>query len=119
MLQDYDRGIESMSWATKLSLNDPGCTRTWPWPTNSRAAEDQADGHWNRYFDLQSKVPIPAFANYLETLAFEGLARLADAYPKGEAGRLDVQEPSPPDWPAGRGQVTSKPSNGSSICTIR
>jgi tetratricopeptide (TPR) repeat protein len=46
---------------------------------------DQADIHWNRYFDLvDARIPAPALANYHEALAFEGLTRLADLYTRKE-----------------------------------
>src|SRR5262249_33305108 len=38
-----------------------------------------------RYFDLlDRRVPVPAFPTYLESLAYEGLNRLADNYSKKE-----------------------------------
>jgi tetratricopeptide (TPR) repeat protein len=84
MLQEFDRAIDYFSWAIKLAPNDPWLHQNLALAYELRGQLDQADGHWNRYFDMQSRVPAPAVPNYRETLAYEGLNRLADAFSKKE-----------------------------------
>jgi tetratricopeptide (TPR) repeat protein len=81
MLQDFDRGIRYFGLALKLAGNDPWIHQNLALAYELQGRLEQADTHWNRYFDLlDSRVPTPPQPNYLETLAYEGLNRLADAY---------------------------------------
>lgn len=46
---------------------------------------DQAEGHWNHYFDLlEAALPRSMPPDHIPRLAFEGLSRLADVYGKKE-----------------------------------
>jgi tetratricopeptide (TPR) repeat protein len=85
MLQEFDRGINYFSWALKLAANDPWLHQNLALAYELKGQLDQADSHWNRYFDLlDRRVPTPAVPNYRETLAYEGLNRLADSFSKKE-----------------------------------
>jgi tetratricopeptide (TPR) repeat protein len=85
MLQDFDRGTRYFGAALKLNGNDPWLHQNMALAYELQGRLDQADTHWNRYFDLlDRKVPVPPAPNYLETLAYEGLNRLADMYQKKE-----------------------------------
>jgi tetratricopeptide (TPR) repeat protein len=83
MLQEYDRGINYFSWALKLVAHDPWLHQNLALAYELKGQLDQADSHWNRYFDLlDRRVPTPAVPNYREALAYEGLNRLADSFSK-------------------------------------
>jgi tetratricopeptide (TPR) repeat protein len=83
MLQDFDRGLRYFGAALKLSGNDPWLHQNVALAYELQGRLEQADTHWNRYFDLlDQRVPVPPLPNYLEKLAYEGLNRLADAYSK-------------------------------------
>ncbi len=83
MLQDFDRGLRYFGAALKLSGNDPYLHQNVALAYELQGRLEQADTHWNRYFDLlDQRVPAPPLPNYLEKLAYEGLNRLADAYSK-------------------------------------
>jgi tetratricopeptide (TPR) repeat protein len=82
MLQEFDRAVEYFSWALKLAPNDPWLHQNLALAYELQGQLDQADTHWNRYFEMQNRVPAPALANYRENLAFESLNRLADAFSK-------------------------------------
>jgi tetratricopeptide (TPR) repeat protein len=85
MLQDFDRGTRYFAAALKLAGNDPWLHQNMALTYELQGRLEQADTHWNRYFDLlDRKVPVPQTPNYLETLAYEGLNRLADTYTKKE-----------------------------------
>ncbi|HYT87483.1 MAG TPA: tetratricopeptide repeat protein [Gemmataceae bacterium] len=105
MLQDFDRGTRYFAAALKLAGNDAWLHQNMALAYELQGRLEQADTHWNRYFDLlDGKVPVPPLPNYLENLAYEGLNRLADAYQKKErwsnalqylqrANRLRPQDP--------------------------
>ena len=86
MLQDFEQAVVHFKTALKIAPTE----NAWLHQNLAVAYElqgrlEQADGHWNRYFDLLAKgIPIPPFANYLDNLAFEGLNRLADVYTRKE-----------------------------------
>src|SRR5439155_8157292 len=84
MLQEFERAIDYFSWAIKLSPSDPWLYQNLALGYELKGQLDQADGHWNRYFELQARVPVPQAANYRDNLAYEGLNRLADAFSKKE-----------------------------------
>jgi Flp pilus assembly protein TadD len=83
MQQDFDQAV----WYFKTALSRAG-DDAWLHQNLALAYEwqnrlDQADTHWNRYFELlDSRTPAPAIPAYQETLAFEGLSRLAENYTK-------------------------------------
>jgi tetratricopeptide (TPR) repeat protein len=84
MLQEFTRAISYFSWATKLSASDPWIHQNLALAHELRGQLDEADSHWNRYFELQSRAPVPDVPNYREVLAFEGLSRLAETFTKKE-----------------------------------
>jgi tetratricopeptide (TPR) repeat protein len=84
LLQEFDRAIEYFSWATKLAPGDPWVQQNLALAYELKGQLDQADSHWNRYFELQGRVPAPSLSNYRDCLAYEGLNRLADAFSKKE-----------------------------------
>lgn len=88
MLQEFDSAAEYFSWAIKLAPTDPYLHQNLALSYELKGQLDQADGPWNRYFELQNQVPTPALPNYRDTLAFEGLSRLADAFSKKERWHL-------------------------------
>lgn len=85
MLQDFDRGTRYFGAALKIAPNDAWLHQNMALAYELQGRLEHADTHWNRYFDLLDKrVPVPPLPNYLETLAYEGLNRLADVYSKKE-----------------------------------
>jgi tetratricopeptide (TPR) repeat protein len=84
MLQEYDRAIDYFSWAIKLLPSDPWLHQNLALAFELQGQIDQADTNWNRYFELQTRVPAPNIARYHENLAYEGLNRLADVFSKKE-----------------------------------
>jgi tetratricopeptide (TPR) repeat protein len=85
MQQDFDQGV----WYFNTALTKVG-DDAWLHQNLALAYEwqgrlDHADTHWNRYFDLlDRRTPAPPIHAYQETLAFEGLSRLAESYSKRE-----------------------------------
>ncbi len=85
MMQEFDAGIRYFQTALRMAGNDAWLHQNLALAFEYQGRLDQADTHWNRYFDLlDRKVPVPSLTNYLETLAYEGLNRLADTYQKKE-----------------------------------
>jgi Flp pilus assembly protein TadD len=86
MTQDFDSALRHFSAATKLVPNDPRLHQNVALTYELKGELGQADPHWNRYFDmLGDQVPVPPdIPNYLETLAYESLSRLAGRYSEKE-----------------------------------
>jgi tetratricopeptide (TPR) repeat protein len=85
MLQDFERGVRYLASALKLAPNDAWLHQNLALAYELQGRLGDADTHWNRYFDLlDRRVPVPELNGYLETLAYEGLNRLADTYSKKE-----------------------------------
>ena len=85
MMQEFETGIRYFSTALRLVGNDAWLHQNLALAYEYQGRLDQADTHWNRYFDLlDRKVPVPSLTNYLDTLAYEGLNRLAETYQKKE-----------------------------------
>jgi tetratricopeptide (TPR) repeat protein len=84
MLQDFDRAIRTFSAALKWSGPKAWLHQNLALAYEFKGRLDQAETHWNRYFDLLDSrtTPVPPLPNYLESLAFAGLCRLADTYSK-------------------------------------
>jgi tetratricopeptide (TPR) repeat protein len=81
MLQDFSRAAECFGSALADSINDPLLHQNLALAHELQGRLDLADRHWNRYFDLLDRnTPVPPLPNYLATLAFESLSRLADCY---------------------------------------
>jgi tetratricopeptide (TPR) repeat protein len=85
LTQDFDGAVRHFGAALKLTPNDAWLHQNLALAYELQNRLDQADVHWNRYFDLlDGRVPVPPLPTYLESLAFEGLSRLADVYSKKE-----------------------------------
>jgi tetratricopeptide (TPR) repeat protein len=85
MLQDFERALECFSAALLGANNDAWLHQNLALTHELQGRLDLADRHWNRYFDLlDRRTPVPPLLNYVETLAFESLNRLADLYSKKE-----------------------------------
>jgi Flp pilus assembly protein TadD len=83
MLQDFELGVWYFATALSKVGNDAWLHQNIALAHEWHGRLDQADTHWNRYFDLlDRRTPVPPLPNYLEALAFEGLVRLAEAYSK-------------------------------------
>src|SRR5262249_61543071 len=65
MLQDFDRGTRYFGAALSLTPNDAWLHQNFALAYELQGRLDQADTHWNRYFDLlDRKVPAPPLPNY-------------------------------------------------------
>jgi tetratricopeptide (TPR) repeat protein len=85
MLQDFERATECFATALTVTGNDPWLHQNLALTHELQGRLDLADRHWNRYFELlDRRTPVPPLPQYLETLAFESLNRLADCYSKKE-----------------------------------
>jgi tetratricopeptide (TPR) repeat protein len=85
MLQDFDLGVWYFNAALGKVGNDARLHQNLALAYEWQGRLDQADTHWNRYFDLLDRhTPAPPLPNYVEALAFEGLSRLADTCSKRE-----------------------------------
>jgi tetratricopeptide (TPR) repeat protein len=90
MLQDYERAVHYFGTALIRAGNDPWLHQNLALSHELQGRFDLADRHWCRYFDLidpknlvtASTLPLVPLPHYRETLAFEGLSRLADLYSK-------------------------------------
>jgi tetratricopeptide (TPR) repeat protein len=105
MAQDFVEGARHVAAALKLAGEDAWLHQNLALAHELDNRLDEADFHWNRYFDLlDGKVPAPDLPNYREGLAFEALVRLGELYSKREkwsaalpyvlrASRLRPQDP--------------------------
>ncbi len=86
MTQDFDSAITSFNAALKLSANDPRLHQNMALTYELQGDLNQADPHWNRYFDLlDDKLPAPPdIDDYKDSLAYESLSRLASRYSEKE-----------------------------------
>ncbi len=88
MLQNYDTAIRSFSRGLQLLGNNHWLHQNLAICYEMMKRMDKAELHWNRYFDLLDyRVPVPPNASpeeYLDDLAYAGLARLADIYYRDE-----------------------------------
>jgi tetratricopeptide (TPR) repeat protein len=84
MLQEFERAKEYFSWAIKLSPEDPWLHQNLALACELNDQMDEAESHWNRYFELQGRAPAPELSGYRDRLAYEGCNRLADAFSKKE-----------------------------------
>jgi tetratricopeptide (TPR) repeat protein len=85
MVQDFDRAIRTFTAALKTASNKAWLYQNLALVYEFKGRSDQAETHWNRYFDLlDGRTPAPPIPNYLELLAFAGLCRLAEMYSKQE-----------------------------------
>lgn len=82
MTLDYDSAVTHFSQAIKLAGDDPRLEQNLALTYELEGSLQQADPHWNRYFDLLGdQVPVPAdVPSYLDTLHYESLMRLATKY---------------------------------------
>lgn len=85
MLQDFDRAIRCFHAAIQWNGNDAWLYQNLALAYELQGRLDQAEMHWNRYFDLlDQNVPVPPISNYLEDLAFAGLNRLSEYFQRIE-----------------------------------
>ncbi len=85
LLQDFDMGVWYFDAALKKAGNDAYLHQNLALAYEWQGRLDHAEHHWDRYLDLlDRRTPTPNVPNYLETLAFAGLNRLADVYSKKE-----------------------------------
>jgi tetratricopeptide (TPR) repeat protein len=99
LTQDFDSGVRYFSAALKLSANDPRLHQNLALAHELNGQLAEADPHWNRYFDLLTteaettssrdgfvpRIPVPSdLPNYVQTLAYESLNRLAGRYTEKE-----------------------------------
>jgi Flp pilus assembly protein TadD len=84
--QDFDSGIRYFQSALKLSAHDPRLHQNMALAYELKGDMSRADPHWNRYFDLlDQRVPAPPdLPDYVNTLAYEGMGRLATQYTEKE-----------------------------------
>ncbi len=79
LLQDHQQGVWYFTAALTKAGPDARLHQNLALAHEWLGRLDQAETHWNRYFDLlDPSLPMPSLPNYLEALAFEGLSRLAD-----------------------------------------
>jgi tetratricopeptide (TPR) repeat protein len=86
LTQDFDTAARHFSGALKLTPNDPRLHQNLALTCEYKGDLAQAEPHWGRYFDLLGRhVPGPIdLPNYVETLTYEGLHRLARRYSEKE-----------------------------------
>ncbi len=85
LLQEYEQGVWYFTGAMTKAGPDVRLYQNLALAQEWLGRLDQAETQWNRFFDLLSpSLPSPALPNYPESLAFEGLSRLADSYARQE-----------------------------------
>jgi tetratricopeptide (TPR) repeat protein len=85
MLQDFDRGIRAFTAALKTTSNKAWLHQNLALAYEWKGRLDQAESHWNRYFDLLDyRAPVAPIPNYFESRTFAGLCRLAELFSKHE-----------------------------------
>jgi len=83
--QDFDHAAWYFNTALSRVGNDPWLHQNLALAYEWQGRLDHADTHWNRYFDALDRGTVaPSIPAYHETLAFEGLSRLAENYTKRE-----------------------------------
>jgi tetratricopeptide (TPR) repeat protein len=97
LTQDFDSGARYFTAALKIDGNDPRLHQNLALSHELQGNLTDADPHWNRFFDLLTAEPTGRSSgrrsDYVQTLAYEGLHRLA--------GRLAEKE----KWSAALGYV--------------
>jgi tetratricopeptide (TPR) repeat protein len=85
LAQEFPEAARHFAAALKLAGDDAWLHQNLALAHELQYRLDEADFHWNRYFDLlDGKVPAPDLPSYREALAFEALTRLAELYTKKE-----------------------------------
>jgi Flp pilus assembly protein TadD len=86
MTQDYDSAVTHFSQALKLAPDDPRLHQNLALTYELEGSLQQADPHWNRYFDLLGDrvAAPPDMERYPELLQYESLHRLAARYGEKE-----------------------------------
>jgi tetratricopeptide (TPR) repeat protein len=85
MTQEFPQGARYFGAALKMAGEDAWLHQNLALTNEMQNRLDQAELHWNRYFDLlDARVPAPDLPNYREGLAFEALSRLGEMYFKKE-----------------------------------
>ena len=85
MLQEYEKALRCFTSALKLVPHDPWLHQNLALTYELMGRMDQADKHWGSFFDLlNTNTPAPPIPNYLETLAYTSLHRMAETYNRME-----------------------------------
>jgi tetratricopeptide (TPR) repeat protein len=86
LTQDFDAAVHHFQSALRLNERDPRLHQNLALTYELKGELPQADPHWNRYFDLlDGRVPAPSdVPQYLQSLAYESLSRLASRYSEKE-----------------------------------
>jgi Flp pilus assembly protein TadD len=92
--QEFDAGLRHLSAAAKLVSTDARVQQNLALANEFLSRPNDAEPHWNRFFDLiDQRLPAPGVKGYAESLAFEGLTRLATGGREGEvAERIQLPE---------------------------
>ncbi|MBY0227817.1 MAG: tetratricopeptide repeat protein [Gemmataceae bacterium] len=82
LTQDFDSALTHFNAALKLSPGDPRLHQNMAITYELQDDLQQADPHWNRFFDLFDKEgPSPRdIPRYRDSLLFESMTRLSDKY---------------------------------------
>jgi tetratricopeptide (TPR) repeat protein len=85
MNQDFDVAVRQFSAALRIVSDDAWLCQNVALAHELNGRLDEADRYWNSYFDLlDERTPMPPTAQYRDSLAFEGLTRLAETYTRRE-----------------------------------
>lgn len=86
MTQDFDSASRYFEAALKVNDKDPRLHQNQALVHEMRGNLNEADPHWNRFFDLlDDRIPVPSdVPHYADALAFEALGRLASRYTEKE-----------------------------------
>jgi tetratricopeptide (TPR) repeat protein len=88
LTQDFDSGVRYFTAALKINGNDPRLHQNLALAHELQGNLSDADPHWNRFFDLLMTDavgrPLSQPTEYVETLAYEGLHRLAARHAEKE-----------------------------------
>jgi Flp pilus assembly protein TadD len=87
LTQDFAGAARHFAAAVKLNGADPRLHQNLALTFEHLSADlSEADPHWNRYFDLlDDRLPAPPhYKNYVESLAYESLSRLAGRHSEKE-----------------------------------
>jgi Flp pilus assembly protein TadD len=84
MLQDFERALQAFTLASQLEGNQAWICQNLALTHELMGRLDQAELHWNRYFDLLEQGSTARTPGDAEMLAYTGLARLVDLFSRQE-----------------------------------
>lgn len=84
MLQDFERAVQCFTLASQLEGNQAWISQNLALTQEWMGRLDQAELHWNRYFDLLERGMTGTAAGTLEMLTYAGLVRLVDLFSRQE-----------------------------------